>query len=57
LPFLLRPRVREWFREALEAARAKFGFQLWAYVLMPEHAHLLVYPGEAPEQRAPAGAD
>jgi putative transposase len=50
LPFLLRPRVCEWFREALEAARAKFGVQLWAYVLMPEHAHLLVYPGEAPEQ-------
>jgi REP element-mobilizing transposase RayT len=50
LPFLLRPRVREWFREALEAARAKFGFQLWAYVLMPEHAHLLIYAGEAPEQ-------
>jgi putative transposase len=22
---------------------------LWAYVLMPEHADLLVYPGEAPE--------
>ena len=49
-PFLVRNQVREWFREALEEARRKFGFQLWAYVLMPEHAHLLVYPGDAPEQ-------
>jgi len=50
LPFLAAPRVREWFREALEGARSKCGFQVWAYVLMPEHAHLIIYPGEAPEQ-------
>ena len=50
LPFLASDRTREWFRDALEAARAKFGFQVWAYVLMPEHVHLLVYPGENPEQ-------
>ena len=43
-------RTRQWFGEALEAARATFGFQVWAYVLMPEHVHLLVYPGEHPEQ-------
>jgi putative transposase len=43
--FLSRERTREWFREALEAARSEFGIQLWAYVLMPEHVHLLVYPG------------
>jgi hypothetical protein len=36
--FLARDRIREWFREALEDARSKTGIQLWAYVLMPEHA-------------------
>jgi putative transposase len=43
--FLSRPRTCEWFREALEAARDKYHFQVWAYVVMPEHVHLLVYPG------------
>jgi putative transposase len=43
-PFLSRDRTREWFRDALEAARQKFAFQLWAYVIMPEHVHLLVVP-------------
>jgi putative transposase len=43
--FLARERTREWFRDALEKARAEFGFQLWAYVIMPEHVHLLVNPG------------
>jgi putative transposase len=51
-PFLLRQRTRLWFAEALQAARAKIGFQVWAYVLMPEHVRLLVYPGDAPEQMA-----
>src|SRR5262249_24209672 len=48
--FLERERTREWYREALQAARAKFHFQIWAYVLMPEHVHLLVYPGDRPDQ-------
>ena len=47
--FLGRDRTREWFREALTEARSKFNFQLWAYVLMPDHVHLLVNPGDAPE--------
>lgn len=46
-PFLSRERTCEWFCAALEAARAKFGVQIWAYVVMPDHVHLLVYPGEA----------
>jgi putative transposase len=46
-PFLENERAREWFREALETARSRFLFQVWAYVLMPEHVHLLVYPGNA----------
>jgi putative transposase len=49
-PFLAQERTREWFREALEAARSKFGIQLWAYVIMPEHVHLLVYAEDHPER-------
>jgi putative transposase len=44
--------VPEWFRDALQAARAEFDFQIWAYVLMPEHLHLLVYPVAHPERMA-----
>ena len=46
--FLSRDRTREWLAESLDEARAKLGFQLWAYVFMPDHVHLLVYPGDAP---------
>src|SRR5437870_11435079 len=45
-PFLSRERTRLWFGQALESARHRFGFQLWAYVIMPEHVHLLVYPSD-----------
>lgn len=48
--FMKYERTRAWFRDALQAARVKFGFHVWAYVLMPEHLHLLVYPGGHPEQ-------
>ncbi|MFW6133548.1 MAG: REP-associated tyrosine transposase [Planctomycetota bacterium] len=47
-PFLTRDRTRRWFLDALERARAKHGFHLWAGVIMPEHAHLVVWiPTEA----------
>ncbi len=45
-PFLTRQRTRAWFLEGLEAARTGSGIELWAYVLMPEHVHLIVCPGE-----------
>ena len=48
--FLGRDRTRAWLCEALDEAGAKFGFQLWAYVLMPEHVHALVYPGDVPQR-------
>jgi hypothetical protein len=48
--FLGRDRTRAWLCEALQDARAKFGFQLWAYALMPEHIHVLVDPGDAPQR-------
>jgi len=37
-------RARRWVVEAIELARRKHRFQLWAYVLMLEHMHLLVFP-------------
>ena len=33
------------FLECLDAARKRHGFQVWAYVVMPEHVHILVWPG------------
>jgi putative transposase len=35
---------RRYFLEALAGARSKVAFHLWAYVVMPEHVHLLVWP-------------
>lgn len=43
-PFLNRDRARLWFVEALLKARQRFSVDLWAYVIMPEHVHLLLYP-------------
>ena len=38
--------VVESFLSELSAARHRLGFELWAYVVMPEHIHVLLYPGE-----------
>ncbi len=43
-PFLSRDRSRLWLIEALNAAREKHRFDVWAYVIMPEHVHLLIFP-------------
>ena len=40
--------AKQLFVEALEAARAKQEFDLWAYVVMPEHVHLLLWPRRRP---------
>jgi putative transposase len=42
--FLDSDRTRLWFIDALQCARLEWGFCLWAYVIMPEHAHVLLYP-------------
>jgi putative transposase len=42
LPLLSRDRTRQWLMEAIGAARVKHGFALLGYVIMPEHAHLVV---------------
>jgi putative transposase len=42
--FLTKDRTCEWLAEAINEARLDLGFQLWAYVFMPEHVHLLIWP-------------
>jgi putative transposase len=42
--FLSKDRSRAWLIEAIDRAREKLSFHVWAYVIMPEHAHLLVWP-------------
>jgi putative transposase len=44
LPLLSKERTRQWFVEALEDSRRIHGFHLWAWVIMPEHVHLLIWP-------------
>jgi putative transposase len=43
-PFLTKERACRWLAEAVAQAQAAHGFELWAYVFMPEHVHLLVCP-------------
>ena len=45
-PFLAVDPPRRWLLETLVAARSRIAFDLWAYVIMPEHVHLLVWPRE-----------
>ena len=44
LPLLNRDRTRRWLIEALHDSREKQSFELWAYVIMPEHVHVLLFP-------------
>jgi putative transposase len=44
LPLLSKDRTRNWLIEAIDEARQHTQFDLWAYVIMPEHVHLLVSP-------------
>ena len=45
-PFLSKDRTRLYLAEAIARAKHAHGIRLWAYVFMPEHVHLLVWPGE-----------
>jgi putative transposase len=42
--FLSKDGSRQWLVDAIDKARRKLPFHVWAYVIMPEHAHLLVWP-------------
>ncbi len=44
LPLLTNPKICELFLEALSEARAKMLLQVFAWVIMPEHLHLLLCP-------------
>ena len=48
-PFLNRDRSRFWFIDSLKKARDKYQFELWAWVIMPEHVHLLILPNDGTE--------
>jgi putative transposase len=43
-PFLSRDRTRDWLITAILLARELHAFDLWAWVFMPEHVHLLLFP-------------
>ena len=44
LPLLTRDRTRRWILDALESTRRALDVALWAYVIMPEHVHVLLCP-------------
>lgn len=44
LPLLSDPRTRDAFAQRLEAERVRLGFSIIAWVVMPEHVHLVVVP-------------
>ncbi len=44
MSLLSKDRTRRWLAEAINAARERHHFDLWAWVFMPEHVHLLVRP-------------
>ena len=39
-----RNRTRQWLLQSLDQARRRWDLELWAYVTMPEHVHLLLLP-------------
>ncbi|NLZ05355.1 MAG: transposase [Phycisphaerae bacterium] len=43
-PFLSSERACRYLVEAIVASRNKHAFDLWAYVFMPDHVHLVVWP-------------
>ncbi len=40
-------RTRQWMLDAISTSCAKHQVELWAYVIMPEHVHLLLHPTQA----------
>lgn len=46
LKLLKSERTCRWLAQSIEQARQRWNFDVWAYVFMPEHAHLIVHPRE-----------
>jgi putative transposase len=44
LPLLLNDQTRTWFIQSVEDARVKKGFSIFAFVMMPEHVHIVIRP-------------
>jgi putative transposase len=45
--FLGADRTRGWLVDSINDAREELNFALWAYVFMPNHAHLIIWPRES----------
>jgi len=43
-PFLASERACGWLIDAIQTARVKHPFDLWAWVFMPDHVHMLIRP-------------
>src|SRR5258706_7229226 len=43
-PYLSRDRTRQWLIDSIAHAMAQHHFDLWAYAIMPEHVHLVIFP-------------
>lgn len=52
LPLLSRERTRQWLVDAIDRARTLHDYSLWAYVIMPDHVHLLIRPNKQEYQIA-----
>ena len=46
LPLLTKDRSCKWVVDAISLSRTRNPFDLWAWVIMPEHVHLVLYPRE-----------
>jgi putative transposase len=46
-PFLKAERTCEWLAESINEARVDLDFDVWAYVFMPEHVHVMIHPKQA----------
>jgi putative transposase len=49
-PLLTKDRARQWVIDAIRAARQRHDLAVLAYVIMPEHVHILLFPRQ-PEYR------
>ncbi|MCK4301040.1 MAG: hypothetical protein KAX80_15985 [Planctomycetes bacterium] len=47
IPLLDTEQTCLWLAQSIDAARRGHQFQLWGYVFMPEHVHLMVWPVRA----------
>ena len=44
IPLLTKERSCQWVADAIALSRERNPFDLWAWVIMPEHIHMLLYP-------------